>query len=419
MNASATHLDLEDLIAEVTGQDLGSQAREHLAGCGPCQLEAERWRLVAGGVRDLAAGAAEVPQPARLLRTGGQARAVPWRRALAVAGSAAAALVLLLAVGIAAGLVHVHVTRPGSGAALTSVSGCARLEQAGGTLKRVHGADVVIKTASGQLVTVTTTATTELAASGALLGDITDGAAVVVAGTGSGGRIAADYVVVGGHPSLTVPGIATVRGHVSDAAATGFTVATSASTRVRVTTSGATVVTLFHASPRQLQGAGRTIAIGSAGPDGTLTALAVVQPPSWPAGAHAALSVRNCSPGAINREIMALAAGGCAGPAGLAGARVGASTTGSLPGVRGLRWRVAGLAVPAALLSAGCSSGPAGAQHVTLAAGPAAAAFDGPWQIKLSGLPPGGTVAVRAQARDDRGRRWESRRYSGPRRRER
>jgi hypothetical protein len=207
--------------------------------------------------------------------------------------------------------VHVHLSGPGSEATLTSVSGCARLEQAHGTLERVTGADVVIKTAGGQLVTVTTTATTRLAASGALLGDITDGAAVTVAGTGSDGTITADFVVVGANPpSLTVPGIVTVRGTVSDAGAAGFTVVTSAGTRVPVTTSGATAVTVSHASLSQLQHGGRTMAVGHAGPDGTLSALAVVQPPDWPAGAHATVSVRNCSSTAINHEIMALAFGG-------------------------------------------------------------------------------------------------------------
>jgi hypothetical protein len=311
VNANSTHLGLEDLIAEVNGQAIGDRAREHLAGCEQCQLEANRWNLVADGIRDLAAEAAEVPEPARPRRTRRRGQAGPWRRAMAIVGSAAAALVLLLALGTAAGVVHVHLSGPGSEATLTSVSGCARLEQAHGTLERVTGADVVIKTAGGQLVTVTTTATTRLAASGALLGDITDGAAVTVAGTGSDGTITADFVVVGANPpSLTVPGIVTVRGTVSDAGAAGFTVVTSAGTRVPVTTSGATAVTVSHASLSQLQHGGRTMAVGHAGPDGTLSALAVVQPPDWPAGAHATVSVRNCSSTAINHEIMALAFGG-------------------------------------------------------------------------------------------------------------
>src|SRR5262249_29681929 len=162
-----------------------------------------------------------------------------------IVGGVAAALVLLVVIGTAAGLVHVHLSGPGSGSGsettLASVSGCTQLGQAHGTLERVNGADVVIKTASGQLVTVTTTATTRLAASGALLGDITDGAAVTVARPSSGGTLAADFVVVGTNPpSLTVPGIVSVRGTVSDEGAAGFPVVTPAGTRVPVTTSGAT-----------------------------------------------------------------------------------------------------------------------------------------------------------------------------------
>jgi len=315
VNANSTHLDLEDLIAEVTGQAVGEHAREHLAGCEQCQLEANRWSLVADGVRDLAAEAAEVPEPARPPRTGRRALAGPWRRAAVIVGSVAASLVLLVAIGIAAGLVHVHLSGPGSGSGsettLTSVSGCARLQQANGRLERVNGADVVIKTASGQLVTVTTTTTTRLDASGALLGDITNGATVTVAGTSSDGRLAADLVIVSTNPpSLAVPGTVTVRGTVADAGAAGFTVVTSAGNRVPVTTSGGTAVSIFHASLSQLQDSGRTMAIGYPGPGGTLSALAVLQPPNWPVGAHAKLSVRNCSSTAINHEIMALAYGG-------------------------------------------------------------------------------------------------------------
>jgi hypothetical protein len=57
VNANSTHLDLEDLIAEVTGRAIGDQVREHLADCEQCQLEVNRWSLVADGVRDLAAEA--------------------------------------------------------------------------------------------------------------------------------------------------------------------------------------------------------------------------------------------------------------------------------------------------------------------------------------------------------------------------
>ena len=77
-------------------------------------------------------------------------------------------------------------------------------------------------------------------------------------------------------------------------------------------------------------------------------------------------------------------------------------------GVRGSRWPAGGLAVLLALLCAGCSSGSAAPQHVELDAGPAAAGFDTPVHITLSGLPPGGAVTVQTQTRDAQGRRWES-----------
>jgi hypothetical protein len=193
--------------------------------------------------------------------------------------------------------------------ALTAVNGCAQLEQAAGTFERVNGGSVVVKTASGQLVTVTTTATTTLNATGALLNDITDGARVLVAGTRSGAAISADLVAVGGNPSLAIPGVVVASGTVADASAAGFTVVTPSGTRTPVTTSGATDVTVFNASPGQLQAGASTIAVGHPGPDGTLSALAVLQPPSWPRGARATVAVRvkDCSPASISRAIRALA----------------------------------------------------------------------------------------------------------------
>jgi dienelactone hydrolase len=88
--------------------------------------------------------------------------------------------------------------------------------------------------------------------------------------------------------------------------------------------------------------------------------------------------------------------------------RVEIRGSGQFVGVRGLRWPACGLAVLLALLCAGCSSGSAAPQHVALDAGPAAAAFDTPVDITISGLPPGGAVTVQAQTRDAQGRRWDS-----------
>ncbi len=209
------HLDLEDLIAEAAGQPIGDPAREHLASCEHCQLEANRWNLVADGVRGLAAAAPETAQPARPPRAGQRVLAGPWRHVMLAVGGAAAALVLVVGVGAVTGLVHVHLSGPGTETALTAVTGCTQLEQADGTLEQVNGSSLVIKTASGQPVTVTTTPTTFVSMSGALLDDIADGASVVVHGYSSDGTIAAAIVTVGPPSSAVNPsGFVVVQGTV-------------------------------------------------------------------------------------------------------------------------------------------------------------------------------------------------------------
>lgn len=279
------HLDLEDLIAGAAGQPAGGRARAHLASCEHCQREANRWNLVAGGIRGLAAAAPETAQPARPRRTGQRVLAGPWRRAMLVAGSAAAAVLLLVGVGEVTGFVHVSLS-PGSGPAiaLTAVGGCNSLEEANGILVRTTSGDgLAIKTASGQQVTLTTTASTFAAMSGALLGDIKDGAPVQVTGYSSGGTIEALIVATAPRASLaqthpSVPGGVTVQGTVTDASAAGFTVVTSGGTRVPVTTSGYTSVNVLNISPGRLQAGALTVALGFIGPNGTLSARAIVQP---------------------------------------------------------------------------------------------------------------------------------------------
>jgi anti-sigma factor RsiW len=320
------HLDLGDLIAGAAGQPAGDQAREHLASCEHCQREANRWNLVAGGVRGLAAAAPEAAQPARPRRTRQRVLAGPWRRAMLVAGSAAAALILLVGVGAATGYVHVHLSfpgtsDPGTGTALTAVSGCTGLELANGTLEQVNGSSLVIKTASGRPVTVTTTAPTRVSVAGALLSDITDGASVIVLGPSSGGTIAAASVTVGPPPGgtsgkgtlrLTPPrGWVAVQGTASDASAAGFTVVTSGGTRVPVTITGATFVVVPHASLGQLRAGVTTVALGHAGPDGTLSAIGVLQQPPGSIQVHFNVAVRGCSPASITDALAAaLGSGG-------------------------------------------------------------------------------------------------------------
>jgi hypothetical protein len=300
------HLDLEDLIAEVTGQPIDDRAREHLARCEHCRAEAHRWDLVAGGVRRLAAAAPQPAQPARPRHT--RSRMGPRRRAVLAVG-VAAALVLLGVVGYGASN-YVHITfgtsGTGAGTVLTAVSGCTALEEASGMLEQVNGSSLVIKTASGQLVTVATTASTFLAVSGPLLSDITDGASVTVGGASSDGTIAALFVTIGNpaqqHPQVP-PGFAVAKGTVSDASTSGFTVITSGGTLVPVTTSSDTMVNLRNVSPDQLPIGASAFALGHAGPDGTLSAraVAVIQPlPQGSLHANVQVHVKNCSTTSID-----------------------------------------------------------------------------------------------------------------------
>ncbi len=305
------HLDLGDLIAGAAGQPVGDRAREHLASCEHCQREANRWNLVADGVRGLAAAAPETAQPARPRRAGRRVPAGPWRRALLVAGSAAAALVLLVGVGAATGLVHVRLSGPGTQTALTAVTGCSQIEQADGTLEQVNGGSLVIRTASGQPVTVTTTATRFVSMSGPLLSDITDGASVMVRGSGSDGTIQAAIVTVGQPFSAVNPaGFVPVQGTVADASTAGFTLVTSSGTRIPVTTSGATLVVIPHASPGQLQVGATILAVGHAGPDGTLSATAVAGVAQLRSGPRLRVSVKvkDCSPSSIDEALGAISA---------------------------------------------------------------------------------------------------------------
>jgi hypothetical protein len=296
------------MIAGAAGQPVSDPAREHLASCKECQREANRWNLVAGGIRGLAAEVPETAQPARR-STRRRVPAPAWRRALLVTGSAAAALVLLVGIGEVAGFVHVSLSGPRSETVLTAVTGCSQLKLADGTLEQVNGRSLVIRTASGQPVTVTTTAATFVSMSGALLSDITDGASVMVRGSTSNGTIKATIVTVGQPFSAVNPtGFVPVKGTVSDASTAGFTLVTSSGTRIPVTTSSDTLVVIPHASPRQLQAGDTIFALGQAGPDGTLSARALTAVLQLPSGVHFGVRVRDCSPSSVEDALGAISA---------------------------------------------------------------------------------------------------------------
>lgn len=308
------HLDLEDLLAGVNGEQVSDQAREHLAACEHCQAEALRWDTVAGGVRGLMAATPEAAplSPPRHGRVGAFTGRKPRTM---LAASAAAALVLIggASYGLTAAFTGSSASPAGTGpgtAALTAVGGCTELKAASGTLEQVSGTSLLIKTANGQQVSVTTATATNVTVGLAPLSDITDGASVVVGGRESGGTLAARTVGIGPLPSkgrvVTPFGLIVTQGTVADASTGGFTVVTSDGTRVGVTTSNETNVSLLHASLSQLHAGVRTIAIGRIGPDGTLAATEVLQP-----GLRGAKwEVKGCSPGSIRTAITtALIAG--------------------------------------------------------------------------------------------------------------
>jgi hypothetical protein len=184
------------------------------------------------------------------------------------------------------------------GAALTAVSGCRGLAAVGGTLERVNGTSLVIKASmTGQLVTVTTSASTRVRRQQAgTLDDITDGEAVVVFGTGPvRGPLAAQEIDAGlvlppspaphGRPSRAgqfhpakgaVPG--PVIGTVTDARPGSSTLTGVGGTRVRVTTSSSTTVfTEASVGLSQLRTGAFTDAVGHRAAHATLGADAVEQ----------------------------------------------------------------------------------------------------------------------------------------------
>jgi hypothetical protein len=301
IDTRCSHLDLEDLIAGAAGQATGDRTTEHLAICERCRAESKRWHVVADGVRGLAAAAPEADLPVGP-RLAARPQATGHGRRRIVAASAAAGVLLIggASYGISAALTG---RAPGTGTTtLTAVNGCAGLEQADGTLEQVNGSSLVIKTASGQPVTVTTTASAIVGLAGAALSDITDGAPVRVTGTGSDGTVAAALVTIGlstRKRPTPPPGVVTVQGTVSDASAAGFTIVTPAGARVRVTTSAGTVVTVIHASLDQLPIGASAFAIGHAGSGGTLSAKGVLVVSHLPAGVQVGMKVRDCSPASV------------------------------------------------------------------------------------------------------------------------
>jgi hypothetical protein len=249
-----------------------------------------------------------------------------------------------LAAGLAAGILVVGgaaygltAARGGSGspagpatagsAALTAVNGCPGLAALSGTLEQVNGASVVIKVlGTGQLVTVTTSASTQFSRQQTgTLSDVTDGENVVVSGTGVRGPLAAHMVDVGlvlpplppphGRPRVRMvpakgavprPGVprtviagGPATGTVTDARPGSFTVIYPGGIRVRLTTSRSTTVLMqVGIGLGQLRTGTFTDAVGHLAAHATLAAGAVEQGSMLP-GVTGLVSGLGCSSSAI------------------------------------------------------------------------------------------------------------------------
>jgi hypothetical protein len=269
---------------------------------------------------------------AMLERAKGRSRALRQRQRRRLAVIAAAAAVVLAAGGTWYGLGAAG--RPaGAVNEIAAVGGCRRLAATSGTLARVTGASLVLKSTGDAPVTVTVPASASVSRQVAgTAGDITDGAYVIVFGTGSRGRIAALHIMTGTLPGLS-SGPAPPRGRrghaphpgqrrsaaggvaagkVTGAHAGGFTVI-EGGVGVRVTISGSTTVyAQASATVGQLQPGTFVVAVGTAKAGGALVAATVQQGAGLPHIQHGNGIVwpswLGCSPSAVATAAL-LAAG--------------------------------------------------------------------------------------------------------------
>lgn len=327
------HLDLEQLVGATGPAGPGEAERAHLEACPRCAAELESWVVVAVGVRQLFAATPPIaPRPDGLRppdsdpgrpetlvpgpsgRRQRPVRAPRRRRALLGAAAVVALIVGGTWYGLAAGdspkgAVNEHPSARTAGApGLMAVNGCASLTASAGVLQKVNGSDLVLQAVGGSSVTVVTSPSTRITREVAgSLSDVVDGAHVFVSGSNADGGISASNVLVGTADETTLPSppplpglpsggskagsgpsnatLGLASGTVSDAHAGGFTVVLSDGTRVPVTTGSSTkVVTITSARLDQLQTGVFTIAVGTPGANGTLTATTVEQGSAGPGG---------------------------------------------------------------------------------------------------------------------------------------
>jgi hypothetical protein len=312
MSAPSPHLELEELLADGCGEAISHRAWMHLAACQECQAEAVRWESVVAGVRHLAAAipvppllagsapartraarASSLPHPRRRrsARTGRRPR-----RTLAAAAAAAAAAVLAAggtSYGLRAGSGDAS-GGPAAAAGLIAVSGCSGIAAGLGTVERVNGASLVLRTPGGQRLTVTTSEASVVSreVTGSV-SDIRGGQRVFLRGIYARGRITAFSISIGVARDLPAHRIGRLTrararpwigaGTVRDAVGGSFILVTPGGARVPVTASdSAAVFTLAGAGLSQARAGEYVVAVGKAGPGGTLQAATVEEGASLP-----------------------------------------------------------------------------------------------------------------------------------------
>jgi hypothetical protein len=313
MNAGSPHLDLDELLAEVNGEMVSDRTWVHLSACRACQAEVKHWQSVAAGVRHLVAVAPVPPRLPSETLAGMDAYADAARystlrhaRLWALAGAGGQPRRVLVAVAaavaLAAGAVSYGLTGgsgsghsgPATAAGLIAVNGCSGLVAGLGTVVQLNGASLIVRTPGDQPVTVTTSASTDVSreVTGSV-GDITDGARVFLRGIYARGRVTARSVSIGVAPKLPAPGLGRLRhararpwigvGTVRDAGEGSFILVVPGGTRVPVAAPSSTIVfSLVRADLNQFRTGDYVVAVGKAGPGGTLLATTVEEGTSLP-----------------------------------------------------------------------------------------------------------------------------------------
>jgi hypothetical protein len=288
MNDTSQHLTLEQLTGDAA---LSPTAGAHLTECPRCEAELHDWAAVANATRLLTADGQPRPDLLdRILRDAD--RAVLAKRNRMNPYAAAAAAIVLFAGGYGltsalSGAGHQSTPRHALTTGKLIPTGCGQIQLATGQLTAANGDDLTLRYGSGAVTVVASQDTTFTRLATGTVSDIADDDYAIVAGTPEGspqaGGTFTATAVMATFPGPSVlsapfPGPDVLFGKVTDVTSSGFTLHEGSGVQVDVVLSASmAVITEEHTTLSQLQLRKFTTAVGSAGPDGTLSAAAVSQ----------------------------------------------------------------------------------------------------------------------------------------------